>query len=151
MTDAEARARELLLRHCGEEARLVYWRDALRAIQDALALAAPSEKDAEWRVVFDGPPGHESGRFVECETADGRSVSVGQWHERPDGFWELRIADRLATLTGPGEVTDAMIDAGCDAWVKCGGHEADSIDLCRAIYAAMQSSSPPPKEAKHEG
>jgi hypothetical protein len=42
-------------------------------------------------VVFDGPPGHESGRFVECEAPDGRSVGIGEWHERGDGYWELRI------------------------------------------------------------
>lgn len=28
-------------------------------------------------VVFDGPPSHESGRFVEVEDAAGRSISVG--------------------------------------------------------------------------
>lgn len=42
-------------------------------------------------VVFDGPPGPESGRFVECEDVDGKSISVGEWRERPDGLWELRI------------------------------------------------------------
>lgn len=42
-------------------------------------------------IVFDGPPGHESGRFIECETPDGQSVSIGEWHERADGWWELRV------------------------------------------------------------
>lgn len=41
--------------------------------------------------VFDGPPGPEGGRFVECETPDGCSVKAGEWHERADGLWELRV------------------------------------------------------------
>lgn len=45
-------------------------------------------------IVFDGPPGPEAGRFVEVETQDGRSVSVGEWVERPDGYWALRIRAR---------------------------------------------------------
>lgn len=43
------------------------------------------------RIIFDGPPGPRAGRFVEIHDADDRSVSVGAWHEREDGFWELRI------------------------------------------------------------
>lgn len=42
-------------------------------------------------VVFDGPPSHESGRFVEVEDAHGRSVGVGEWREREDGMWCLRF------------------------------------------------------------
>ena len=42
-------------------------------------------------VVFDGPPGPESGRFVEVETEGGKSIRAGEWIERPDGYWALRI------------------------------------------------------------
>ena len=42
-------------------------------------------------IVFDGPPGPESGRFVEVENQQGRSVNVGEWIQRPDGFWVLRF------------------------------------------------------------
>lgn len=42
-------------------------------------------------VVFDGPPGHESGRFVEVEDSAGRSIRVGEWVERPDGYWAFRL------------------------------------------------------------
>lgn len=39
-------------------------------------------------IVFDGPPSHDSGRFVEVETADGKSVSAGEWKQ--DGeYWNL--------------------------------------------------------------
>ena len=44
-------------------------------------------------IVFDGPPGPESGRFVEVEDDEGKSISVGEWYERPDGLWALRIQD----------------------------------------------------------
>jgi hypothetical protein len=40
-------------------------------------------------IVFDGPPGPESGRFVEVETPYGSSISVGEWKPRPDGYWAL--------------------------------------------------------------
>jgi hypothetical protein len=40
-------------------------------------------------VVFDGPPGHESGRFVEAETPDGRSVRAGEWRQDERGYWLL--------------------------------------------------------------
>jgi hypothetical protein len=43
-------------------------------------------------IVFDGPPGHESGRFVEVER-DGKSISLGEWQQRSDGYWVLRIPD----------------------------------------------------------
>ena len=47
--------------------------------------------DAFIDVVFDGPPGPESGRFVECEAPDGTSIDVGEWIDRGNGVWALRI------------------------------------------------------------
>lgn len=46
-------------------------------------------------IVFDGPPGHEAGRFVEVETDDGHSISLGHWLQRSDGYWALRIENAL--------------------------------------------------------
>jgi len=43
------------------------------------------------RIVFDGPPGPEAGRFVEVEDTEGRSVNAGEWRERTDGLWELSL------------------------------------------------------------
>jgi hypothetical protein len=37
-------------------------------------------------IVFDGPPSHESGRFVEVETDDGHSINIGQWLELSDCY-----------------------------------------------------------------
>jgi hypothetical protein len=44
-------------------------------------------------VVFDGPPSHESGRFVEVEDETGSSISFGDWIDRGDGLWSLRFPD----------------------------------------------------------
>lgn len=56
------------------------------------ALGGTSQpQSAELRIVFDGPPGPDAGRFVEVETADGKSVNAGEWHKRDDGLWELRL------------------------------------------------------------
>lgn len=57
------------------------------------ALAAwnrrPEPITEEVHVVFDGPPSHESGRFVEVENAQGRGIRAGEWQERKDGLWAL--------------------------------------------------------------
>lgn len=45
----------------------------------------------EMHVVFDGPPGPEPGRFVDVEDREGRSFSVGEWVEQPDGMWSLKL------------------------------------------------------------
>lgn len=47
-------------------------------------------------IVFDGPPSHEAGRFVEVNDSHGKSIDIGTWVSRGDGSWELRIAvDKL--------------------------------------------------------
>lgn len=44
-------------------------------------------------IVFDGPPGPNAGRFVEVEDTDTRrSLVFGEWVEREDGYWALRIS-----------------------------------------------------------
>jgi hypothetical protein len=44
-------------------------------------------------IVFDGPPGPESGRFVEVEDAEGRSINLGDWEPLAKGLFALRIDD----------------------------------------------------------
>jgi len=39
-------------------------------------------------IVFDGPPSHESGRFVEVENETGASIHAGEWRNEGD-FWAL--------------------------------------------------------------
>lgn len=51
--------------------------------------------------VFDQPPCPEGARFIKCETPDGKSVNMGPWLPRADGFWELAVEDgreRIAEL-----------------------------------------------------
>lgn len=40
-------------------------------------------------VVFDGPPSHESGRFVEVENESGQGRGGLVWDEMTDGYWRL--------------------------------------------------------------
>ncbi len=46
-------------------------------------------------IIFDGPPSHDGGRFVEVENDQGASIRIGEWSadERPghEGLWRLRI------------------------------------------------------------
>jgi hypothetical protein len=44
-------------------------------------------------IIFDGPPGPEAGRFVEVETDNGESLNAGEWEQRRDGLWSLRITE----------------------------------------------------------
>lgn len=54
-------------------------------------------------IVFDGPPEHEAGRFVEVEDETGASVKAGEWIDRGDGMWALRL---LSPLIPPGVPDD---------------------------------------------
>lgn len=40
-------------------------------------------------VVFDGPPEHNAGRFVEVEDENGHSLRAGGWEKCKDGYWTL--------------------------------------------------------------
>jgi hypothetical protein len=53
-------------------------------------------------IVFDGPPSHHSGRFVEVENDKGASVKIGEWMDRGNGLWALRFnRAALAALDAP--------------------------------------------------
>ncbi len=65
----------------------------LAAIPAGNSLAATDEEAKPINIVFDGPPGPVSGRFVEVETDDGAGIRVGEWIKRPDGLWALRITN----------------------------------------------------------
>ena len=42
-------------------------------------------------IVFDGPPGPRSGRFVEVETPGGIGLRRGEWIDLEGGLWALKI------------------------------------------------------------
>lgn len=86
--------------------RLEAWRDAIEHVKVQYAKLealdrlhdedeAEKAKLEELDVVFDGPPGPEGGRFVEVENRVGRSVKAGEWIERRDGYWVLRLTVKL--------------------------------------------------------
>lgn len=51
-------------------------------------------------IVFDGPPGPESGRFIEVETDDGHGIKVGQWfRDEARNYWALRITSLAPETT----------------------------------------------------
>lgn len=52
--------------------------------------AAPQGEPVD--IVFDGPPGPEAGHFVEAESPPGRSIRLGEWVKRDDGYWALRFS-----------------------------------------------------------
>ena len=56
--------------------------------------AQPKPSEGFIDIVFDGPPGPTAGRFVEVEDASGKSINFGDWVERGDGYWALRIPGR---------------------------------------------------------
>lgn len=75
--------------------------EAVEVLQDqvdALRAAAVGHREPlgrnEIHIIFDGPPSHESGRFVEVETPGGKPISVGEWVERSDGLWALVVKGR---------------------------------------------------------
>ena len=69
-------------------------------------VATQSDPAVEQRVdiVFDGPPAHESGRFIEVESPPGKSIKFGEWIQREDGYWVLRISrEDFDSVTRSGE------------------------------------------------
>lgn len=71
-------------------------------------------------VVFDGPPDHEAGRFVEVEQADGSGVKLGNWVQRDDGYWALRITreDVERVLCDTAEPAESEVEAACRAFYE---------------------------------
>ena len=63
---------------------------AAEALADEIEeLRATLEDPDEIDILFDGPPGHDSGRFVEAEV-NGHSTGEGKWFQRGD-YWVLRF------------------------------------------------------------
>ena len=44
------------------------------------------------RIVFDGPPSHESGRFIEVENEHGEGMSLGGWKQEGE-LWYLEFSN----------------------------------------------------------
>jgi hypothetical protein len=66
---------------------------------------------AKIQIVFDGPPGHDGGRFVEVEQG-GESLVFGDWIQRDDGYWVLELpfsVSDMAILEAAGKVPDPKV------------------------------------------
>ena len=89
-------------------------------------------------IVFDGPPGPEGPRFIEVETDGGRSIGVGEWQERRDGRWGLRIAALPLVTTGVTQV--AYVDPEQDLLERilkeCINTELSAIHSAGVLHAA---------------
>jgi hypothetical protein len=48
-------------------------------------------------VVFDGPPDHDRPGLIEVEDHNGFSINAGEWIQRSDGHWVLRIKPEVFT------------------------------------------------------
>jgi hypothetical protein len=70
-------------------------------------------------IVFDGPPSHEGGRFVEVEDDRGHSICCGQWIERPDGYWALRLHPDKSDLPHR-HIAGTMVGKDIDECAHCG-------------------------------
>jgi hypothetical protein len=70
------------------ELALVATIDSLRSDLEKLTETCKDRKKI--RILFDGPPGPESGRFIEVEDEEGKSFNAGPWTEE-DGVWVLTI------------------------------------------------------------
>jgi hypothetical protein len=69
-------------------------------------------------LVFNEGPNEYDHNFVEAEDGHGRSISVGGWFKREDGYWVLRITEMPAPA-GQREMVHGDLYAGCSPdWVK---------------------------------
>lgn len=73
----------------------------LALMSDPVIREAQMDEATEIRVVFDAPPGRDMPTLVTVEDEYGRSITGGQWRERPDGYWEL-VFRTTPVLAAPG-------------------------------------------------
>lgn len=76
---------------CDEHNDGTYTSDVCSTCDENCINWKPISNTQKISIVFDGPPGHESGRFVEVENEEGQSIRVGEWRQREDGYWCLDI------------------------------------------------------------
>jgi hypothetical protein len=97
-------------------------------------------------IVFDGPPSHESGRFVEVE-AIGKSIRFGQWVQRDDGYHVLRFHVGGELLATKAEVAKLRAElAARDATIvglrQACTAEPTTVPVAIATIAAAIKSDP---------
>jgi len=97
------------------------------------------------RIVFDGPPGPEAGRFVEVETAEGKSIKFGEWEEGEDGFWYLNIScHHFSEMASDSEITKwdevaKAIEDERDTWEKRANQLKDNYNKLFDDFGKLQA------------
>jgi hypothetical protein len=76
------------------------------------------------QIVFDGPPEHEAGRFVEVEQG-GKSINFGEWKHRDDGFWVLELPLILSAPAPRKVVSREWVEKTAREVVHLGGRLLD--------------------------
>lgn len=124
---------------------------AIDSLETALAQPEAREPRGYIDVVFDGPPGPESGRFVEVEDATGKSIRFGEWVERADGYWVLRfMPSALAQPPDGGEVVEravTVIDNVLYPHMEAGEPASrEAVNVACALHAAGLLAGPMDRE-----
>lgn len=89
-------------------------------------------------VIFDGPPSHESGRFVEVEDGHGRSAKAGEWSKDPrqEGWWKL--GPFLSVLGLENRLAAALLSVGIGV--------GEAQRLAEGVTASLTASAVPTEE-----
>ncbi len=103
--------------------------------------AAELERAEPIHIIFDGPPSRESGRFVEVETPDGRSINAGEWVKRDDGLWALVIP--LLTQDDHVDMPQSVEQARAMALTGMGGLRANAPEELTEHFKAPHTSAVP--------
>ncbi len=88
------------------------------------------------KILFDGPPSHESGHFIEVENEKGESISFGEWVHDGD-YWVLQFPDNR-------EINADLLDASravANAYANTGGIDDEIIEIVeKAIEKTKETS-----------
>lgn len=90
-------------------------------------------------IIFDGPPGPEAGRFVECENPAGESVNAGEWSERADGLWELIIPTQSQAENAAKDAEIARLKSACDGWRVQFEMSRESLEVARSRIGELEA------------
>jgi hypothetical protein len=128
--------------------------ESMRNLRDEMftILAKQPAAQRSIDIVFDGPPSHESGRFVEVESPPGRSINFGEWVRREDGYWALRFMQPeqpAAKVPDGWKLVPVRPTADMlEAWEN-GGLSVEELNAMRGHYEDMLAAAPSPdKERK---
>jgi hypothetical protein len=78
-------------------------------------------------LVFDGPPGPTSPKFVELEDDRKHSINMGEWFERMNNRWALRLP--IAAYSAVHAVFDGPPEDPPPPFVKLEDDRGDAIEI----------------------